>query len=133
MIGGSIIVDIDMPTPLLNKRTIGEWTLKDALGADDQERMYFASNSLSHVTAIKVIERTAKNHHNVDAEVQRCLKMSAFADQCDDSEKILRAADVIYTNEKKFSPKAAFDNVAIVMRPMTSQTLANWVGIRSKG
>jgi hypothetical protein len=132
-IGGPAIVDIDMPTPLLNKRTMGEWTLGDALGAGGQGRVFFASNPLGHVAAIKVIERTAKSHHRVDAEVQRCLEVSAFADQCDDSERILRVADVIYTNEEKFSPKAAFDSVAIVMRPMTPQTLADWVGIRSKG
>ena len=132
MIDDSIIVDIDMPTSLFNKRTIDEWTLKDALNVDDQKMMFFASNFLDHVAVIKVIERIVKNHHNVDVKVQRCLKVSVFADQCDDSEKILRVADVIYINEKKFSFKAVFDNVAIVMHSMTSQTLADWMKIRSK-
>lgn len=112
---------------------MGQWTLGNALGADDRKRVCFASNSFGHVAAIKIIERTAKNHHSVDAEVQRCLEVSAFANQHDDSERILRVADVIYTNEEKFLPKAGFDNVAIVMRPMTPHTLMDWVGSQSKG
>ncbi|KAI3316751.1 kinase-like protein [Xylariaceae sp. AK1471] len=32
-LGGPLEVDVDMPTPLLNKRTIGKWTLGVALGA----------------------------------------------------------------------------------------------------
>ncbi len=115
-IGGPTIVNIDMPTPLLNKRTMGERTLGDALGAGGHGRVFFASNPSGHVAAIKVIERTAKSHHSVDAEVQRCLEVSAFADQCDDGERILRVADVIYTNEEKFSPKAAFDNAQKVIQ-----------------
>ena len=69
MIDNSIIVDVDMPTSLLNKKTIGEWTLKNALDVDDQKKMFFASNFLDHVAVIKIIERIVKNHHNVNAEM----------------------------------------------------------------
>ena len=49
----------NMPTPHPNKRTMGHWTLGDALDAGDREKVFFASNPLGHAAAIKIIERTA--------------------------------------------------------------------------
>ena len=41
--------------------------------------------------------------------------------------------EVIYSNSEEFSSKKAFDNVAIVLKPMTPQTFGDLVGTRSKG
>ena len=133
VIGGPTEVDIDMPTPHFNKRMVGDWTLGNALGAGSQGKVFFASNRLGHAAAIKIIERTAKNHDRVDAEVQRSRDMTAFANKWDDSERILRVTEIIYTNEERFSPTTPFDNVAIVMQPVTHETLTDWLGNRSKG
>lgn len=130
---GAAAVDIEMPTPCPSNRTMGKWTLGDALGAGGCGRVFFASNSLGDVAALKIMERTTQDYHAIDAEVQRCKEVTAFAIQSDPDRRILRLIDVIYTNEEKFSPTASFDNVAMVMQPMTPHTLQEWVGIRSKG
>ncbi|KAL8905547.1 MAG: hypothetical protein Q9207_002573 [Kuettlingeria erythrocarpa] len=133
VLGGPQFVDVDIPTPLPNTRTIGGWTLGDPLGVGGHSRVFFASNALGDMAAIKMIERTSKNYRNVDAEIEVCKEVTAFAKQSEDGERILRATEFIYSNEEKFSSKRAFDNVAVVLWPMTPQTLADLVGVRSKG
>ena len=126
-------IDIDMSTFHFNKRMMGDWTLKNALDVDSQKKIFFASNRLDHAVIIKIIERTVKNHDRVDVKVQRSRDITAFANKWDDSERILRVTEIIYTNEERFSPTTLFDNVAIVMQPMTPKTLTDWLGNRSKG
>lgn len=46
-------IDIEMPTPLPNKRTMGKWTLGDALGVGGQGRVFFASDQSADMAAIK--------------------------------------------------------------------------------
>jgi hypothetical protein len=127
------IVEFDMPTPLPNRRMMGKWTLGDALGAGGHGRVFFASSTSGEMAAIKLLERTPRNYCAVDAEVQVCKAVTAGAEQWDDGERVLRVVEVIYTDQESFSSKTAFDNVAIVLKPMTPQTLADWVGTRSNG
>ena len=132
-LGGPPIVDIDMPTPLPNRRTMGKWTLGDALGKGGQGRVHLATHTSGDVAAIKFMERTSKNYGIIDAEVQVCKDVTAVAERRDDGERILRVVEVIYSKEEKFSFKTPFDNVAIVLKPMTPLTLADWVGFRGNG
>ncbi|KAL9014351.1 MAG: hypothetical protein Q9173_001000 [Seirophora scorigena] len=133
ILGGPRFVDIDIPTPLPNTRTIGGWTLGNPLGVGGHSRVCFATNTSGNIAAIEMIERTSKNYRNVDAEIQVCKEVTAFAEQLKDSERIVRAMEIIYSNEENFSFKRAFDNIAVVLWPMTPQTLADLVGPRSKG
>ncbi|KAF2812792.1 kinase-like protein [Mytilinidion resinicola] len=126
-------IDVEMPTPLPNKRTMGSWTLGDALGAGGHGRVFFASDQSANVAAIKVVERTSQNCHSVDKEIETLREVTNFVQKSDDGERILRMAEVIYSNSKEFSSKTAFDNVAIVLKPMTPQTFGDLVGTRSKG
>lgn len=60
ILGGPLAnIDFEMPTPLPFKRTMGRWTLGDALGAGGQRRVFFASDPLGSMAAIKVMERTS--------------------------------------------------------------------------
>lgn len=124
---------IEMPTPLPNKRTIGRWTLGGALGAGGHGRVFFASDPTGDVAAIKMVERTSRNCHGVDEEIQTLQEVTHFAQRSDDDERILRMEEVIYTNGEEFSSKTAFDNVAIVLKPITPETFGELVGTRSKG
>ncbi|KAK3349739.1 kinase-like domain-containing protein [Lasiosphaeria hispida] len=126
-------IDFEMPTPLPNKRVMGNWTLGDALGAGGHGRVFFASDPSGNVAAIKVVERTSRNCHGVDKEIQTLQEVTNFAQRSDDGERVLRMAEVIYSNGEEFSSKTAFDNVAIVLKPMTPQTFGDLVGTRSKG
>ncbi|KAK3385780.1 kinase-like domain-containing protein [Podospora didyma] len=126
-------IDVEMPTPLPNKRTMGRWTLGDALGAGGHGRVFFASDPSGNVAAIKVVERTSRNCHSVDKEIQTLQEVTNFAQRSDDGERVLRMAEVMYSNGEEFSSKTAFDNVAIVLKPMTPQTFGDLVGTRSKG
>ncbi|KAL8647821.1 MAG: hypothetical protein Q9210_005333 [Variospora velana] len=132
-LGGPLEVDFDMPTPLPNRRTMGRWTLGDALGAGGHGRVLLGTNPLGEVAAIKMLERTSKNHGIVDAEVRVCNEVTAFAEKSDDGGRILRVVEVLYSKDEKFSSKAAFDNVAVVLLPMTPQTLADICGVKYKG
>ncbi|KAF9729841.1 hypothetical protein PMIN01_11774 [Paraphaeosphaeria minitans] len=126
-------IDVEMPTPLLNKRMIGKWTLGDALGAGGQGRVFFASDSSGNVAAIKVMERTPRNCRRVDDEIQTLNKVTDLVKNANNPEQILRLAEVIYSNDQEISPQAAFDNVAIVLVPLTPKTFSDLVGTRSKG
>ncbi|KAF2969142.1 hypothetical protein GQX73_g4381 [Xylaria multiplex] len=126
-------MDIEMPTPLPNNRTIGRWTLGEALGKGGQGRVFFASDRSANMAAIKVVERTSRNYHNVDKEIETIREVTNFAQKSDDEERILRMVEVIYPNGEKFSSKTAFDNVVIVLKPITSGTFADLVRTQSKG
>lgn len=126
-------IDFEMPTPLPNKRTVGRWTLGNALGAGGQGRVFFASDSSGDVAAIKVVERTPRNCHLVDVEIQTLQRVTSLARRSDDDERVVRVAEVIYSNGEEFSSKTVFDNVAIVLKPVTPQTFGDLLGTRSKG
>ncbi|KAI4266656.1 MAG: hypothetical protein L6R35_006924 [Caloplaca aegaea] len=102
-LGGPLEVDFDMPTPLPNRRTMGRWTLGDALGAGGHGRVFFGTNPLGEVAAIKMLERTSKNHGIVDAEVRVCNEVTAFAEKSDDGGRIMRVVEVLYSKDEKFS------------------------------
>ena len=124
--------EFEMPTPLRNKRTIGRWTLGDALGAGGHGRVFFASDQSANVAAIKVVERTSRNYHSVDKDIEILREVTNLAQNSDDGERILRMTEVIHCNSEEFS-STAFDNVAIVLKPITPKTFCNLVGTRSKG
>ena len=46
--------------------------------------------------------------------------------RCDDGRQILRVVEVTYSKDKMFLSMTAFGNVAIVLKSMTPQTLADW-------
>ena len=69
----------------------------------------------------------------MDAEVRICEEVTAFAERSDEGGRILRAVEVLYSGDKKFSFTVALDNVAIVLQPMTPRTLADICGAKSKG
>jgi hypothetical protein len=69
----------------------------------------------------------------VDQEIETLREVTNLAQKSDDGERILRMAEVIYSNGEEFSSKTAFDNIAIVLKPMTPQTFGDLIGTRSKG
>jgi hypothetical protein len=126
-------IDVEMPTPLPNRRTMGKWTLGGALGAGGNGRVFFASDRSGDVAAIKVVERTSRNCDSVDKEIDILQKVTDLAKSSVDSERILRMEQVLYSNGKEFSSKITFDNVAIVLKPMTPQTFRDLLGTQNKG
>lgn len=134
-LGGSSTpnIDVEMPTPLPNRRTFGKWTLGDALGAGINGRVFFASDSSSNMAAIKVLERTSRNCHRVDEEIQTLKELTDILTRSPEGERVVRMTEVIYFGSKEFSSNAAFDNVALVLQPMTPQTFGDLVGTQSKG
>lgn len=134
ILGGPLAnIDFEMPTPLPFKRTMGRWTLGDALGAGGQGRVFFASDPLGSMAAIKVMERTSRNCDAVDEEIQTLQEVTDLAQRTDDGERVMRVVEVIYSNGEKFSSRTAFDNVGIVLQPMTPHTFGDLVGTRSRG
>lgn len=132
-LNGPVQVDIDMPTPRPNRRTIGTWTLGDALGTGAFGKVFLGTNSLGEVAAVKMIDRTYKNHLTVDAEVETCRAVTTFAEKFDEGGRILRVVEVLYTKDEKFSPTVVFDQVAVVLQPMATQTFTDIRGVKSRG
>ena len=126
-------VDFEMPTPVTAKRTMGRWTLGDALGAGGQGRVFFASDPSGNMAAVKVVERTNQNCDSIDKEIQTLQEVTNLARNSDDGERVVRMVEVLYSSGKKFSSTTAFDNVAIVLQPMTPKTFVDLITNRSKG
>jgi hypothetical protein len=126
-------VDVEMPTPLPNRRTMGKWTLGDALGAGGNGRVFFASDYSGNVTAIKVVERTSRNYNRVDREIDILQKVTDLAKSSVDGERILRMEQAIHSNGEEFSSKTVFDNIAIVLKPMTPRIFSSLLGPGNKG
>ncbi len=124
---------IDMPTPVITKRTMGKWTLGNALGIGIQGRVFFGSDRSGDIAAVKVIERTSRNCYKVDEEIRIMQKVTDLAVESDEGDRILRVADVIYSGAKEFSSQTVFDNVTIILQPMTPLTFADLLGNQSKG
>ncbi|KAM3065428.1 hypothetical protein ACMFMG_011451 [Clarireedia jacksonii] len=126
-------VNVEMPTPLCSMRTMGKWTLGGVLGAGGNGRVFFASDRSGKMAAIKVVERTSKNYGSVDKEIEILQKVTDLAKNSVDGERILHMEEVIYSNGEEFSSKTAFDNVAIVLKPVTPRTFGDLLGTRNKG
>lgn len=69
----------------------------------------------------------------MDEEIQTLQEVTDLAQRTDDGERVMRVVEVIYSNGEKFSSRTAFDNVGIVLQPMTPHTFGDLVGTRSRG
>ncbi|KFY92196.1 hypothetical protein V500_04257 [Pseudogymnoascus sp. VKM F-4518 (FW-2643)] len=124
------LVDFEMPTPLLSIRTIGQWTLAKPLGRGGMGRVFLASNSKNDIVAVKTVERNPSTERSVDHEIQTYRDLTALAEKWDEGQRIVRVREVIHN---RLSSKAPFEEVAIVMEPMTPQTFLKLIGRRSMG
>lgn len=131
MLNGPSNVIIDMPTPLPTKRMMGKWTLGKVLGLGAHGKVFFASDSSGNVAALKVLGRTSRNYHIVDEEIEILQKVTDVADKSDNGEQILRMVEVIYSEGENIS--SAFDDVGVVLKPMTPKILTELVETRSIG
>ena len=121
----------ETPTPVPNTRTIGPWTLANPLGKGARGRVFQATNQRNEVAAVKVLERTSKNADDVDTEVSISAAVTKLAKERDEDGRIVRQIDVLYASGKSLSPDLPFDEVAIILQPMTPETFHNLRGDRS--
>ncbi|KAI0968947.1 kinase-like domain-containing protein [Xylaria arbuscula] len=119
---GPTEVDVEMQTPLPNTRTIGRWTLGQALGAGTYGRVFRATSSQGQIAAIKILERTPYDYAIKNAEVQRCQELSEYAKEADTGERILRVIEVFDDDHQRIQSQSVFDQIAVVMQPITTQT-----------
>lgn len=126
-------VIFEVPTPLRNTRTIGQWTLGEPLGRGAHGRVFLATNTKNEMAAVKMVERDSKAPRVVDNEIATNKAVTSLAEKWDDGGRIVRQTEILYFEGDKSSSKAAFDEIAIVLQPMTPQTFHDLVGARSKG
>jgi hypothetical protein len=133
-LNGASVADgnIEMPTPLPNMRTIGKWTLGRALGAGAYGKVSFATDQRGDMVAIKMVERTVRNQYNLAQEIQISKQVTELAKESENGDKILQMIDVLYPNTEQLSSEA-FDNVAMVLTPVTPMTFKDLIGTRSMG
>jgi hypothetical protein len=77
--------------------------------------------------------RTFQNYNRVDKEIDILQKVTDLAKSSVDGERILHMEQAIYSNGEEFSSKIAFDNIAIVLKPMTPRTFDDLVRTGNKG
>ena len=93
--------------------------------------MLFASSPSGELAPIKVLERTSNDADVMDSEIRTCEQVTIILEKWDDSERILRVVEVLYSNWENFSSNRDFD-VAIVLKLKTPQTFVDVVGVWSK-
>ncbi|KAI1312871.1 kinase-like domain-containing protein [Xylaria venustula] len=131
--GAPALVDFEVPTPLHDTRTIGQWTLGEPLGRGGHGRVFLATNLKNEVAAVKLVERTRKTAEAVDAEVAIYNQVTELAERWDAGERIVRQTEVLYSKGEVFSSKVAFDDGAMVLQPMTPRTFSDLVGAGNSG
>ena len=127
------IISFNMPTPQQATRTIGQWTLSDSLGKGTAGRVFLASNSKNEVVAVKIMEFNSRSAKSVRKEISQFQKLKALAEECDDSGRLVRLKEMIGSTERTSLPDSAFEDVALVLEPMTPQILEYIIGKRSMG
>lgn len=118
-------IDFAMPTPLHNTRTVGPWTLGKPLGRGSYGRVFIGSNQKNEVVAVKVILRTTKLEKYVNTEVAAYKELTALAKKYDELGGIVRLREVIHSNDAKPLSTTGFEEVVLVLEPMTPQTFAD--------
>jgi serine/threonine protein kinase len=127
------LVDSKMPTPLASIRTIGPWTLADPLGRGGVGRVFLTSNSKNEVVAVKIIERNSRNASAMDRELQAFQDITALAKKHDQKMRIIRVKEVIRHKSSESSSRMPFKEIAVVIDPLTPQTLSNLMENSTKG
>lgn len=79
---------------------------------------------------MKIVERNSNTKDSVDREVQTFRDLTTLAEKCDVGERNVRLLEVIGhpgASNPQSSSQTPFQEVAIVMVPMTPLTLSNLV------
>lgn len=126
-------VVFDMPTPRRNTRTIGQWTLGDPLGKGNTGRVFLATNTKNETVAVKIMELNSTSKRSVDNEIAICRALTALAKNHDNGERIVRLKETIDPREEATRASCVFDEVGIVLEPMTPMTLSDLIGERTSG
>ena len=122
----------DMPTPHKVTRTIGQWTLSDPLSKGSSGRVFLGSNSKNEMVAIKIMMHTSRTAGAIDGEIAQCRELTALAQKWDDGGRLVRLKEVI--DPRKASPSSSiFEDVALVLEPMTPQTLSDLIKSGGEG
>ncbi|KAI4141430.1 MAG: hypothetical protein L6R39_005332 [Caloplaca ligustica] len=112
------------PTPAINTRSIGDWTLATELGKGTYGRVYAATNIKGELVALKIIERNKRSANAVKEEIAtlRALSEEAQNSKC---ERIALLRDVIFPHGKEDYPESlVFEEVSLIFTPVITETLA---------
>ena len=132
-LGAPSSIVFDMPTPRRNTRTVGQWTLGNPLGKGSAGRVFLGSNSKSELVAVKLMVLDSGSQSAVDKEITACRALTSLAEKQDVSGLIVRLKETIDPRKEASLSSTAFDEVGLILEPMTPKTLGDLVGNRSKG
>lgn len=128
-----LTTSFDMPTPQRSTRTFGQWTLSDPLGKGNVGRVFLASNSKNEVVAVKIMECNSKSTKSIAKEITRYQELTDLAEREDDGGRLVRLKQTIDPREEASSSGRGFEEVALVLEPMTPQILEDIIRIRGTG
>jgi hypothetical protein len=115
------------PTPVSGHTVIGQWTISTVLGKGTYGKVYSATNQLSEVVAVKVVERTPKTARQIQ-------QMRAVLEKLTLKVKEVKCERVIYLREsipadEHQTPleRLKFESVYFVLSPAVSMTLDDFL------
>ena len=123
----------NMPTPQLNTKTIGQWTLNKPLGKGSAGKVFLASNSKNDVVAVKVIEHTFRSAKMVDTEIAQYQALTTLAQKRDDNGRLIHVREIIDPREELSSLGSSFNDIALILEPMVPLVLEDLIGMKSMG
>jgi serine/threonine protein kinase len=95
-------------------------------------KVFLASNKANDVVAIKIITRTLKTMGRVDAEIQPYRQLTSLAKQAD-CNRIILWRDEIYPSGREYNESISFDEIDLVLQPITPRTFHNLIETATKG
>ena len=118
---------VEFMTPVEGTRTVGQWTIEKPIGRGAMGRVSSATNTTNEMAAVKVVDRTIQAAPAVAAEIETSRKVTEMAQAHDEDGHIVRLREVIYLGAEAHPSGAAFDEVAIVLQPLTAQTMKDFL------
>jgi hypothetical protein len=124
------VIDFEMPTPASSVRTLGQWTLSKPLSRGASGKVFLASNSSNEMVAVKIVEWNSRTARSVDREVHTFRQLAKEDWDGEDDKRIVCLREVISypgDNQLPSSTPSPFQEVAIIMVPVTRTTLSNLI------
>jgi serine/threonine protein kinase len=112
------------PTPKMQSRTLGEWTIGSSLGRGTFGKVYSATNSKGGLVAIKIVDRNSRTEGEVEREIKVMDELTKLVKSqgIKESSPILCLQEVIYTGGHEDFQGGQFEDVAYVFEQCVPET-----------
>jgi hypothetical protein len=116
------------PTPTSGNTIIGQWTISTVLGKGTYGKVYSATNQMSEVVTVKVVERTPKTAYRIQKmrDVLKKLTLKVKEVNC---ERVIHLREAIPADDELQTPlnRLKFESIYFFLSPAVSMTLDDFM------